>query len=95
MTISIKETITTTGAGTSWDVGPPKTLSFAIISDGFGVVADVEVKLTKDGTWLTAEAGVADSEIKTTTGPVVAVRLNVSNMGSASAIDFELCGERQ
>lgn len=95
MTIEVKQTHTSTGVKAAIDVGPPKTLSFFTVGDVDDYTADVEVLLTEGGTWVAAEASILDSAVKTTTGPVFGVRLNITALGTATTIDFEVLGERQ
>lgn len=95
MTISVKQTHTSTGAKASIDVGSPKRLSFLTVGDVDDYTANVEVLLTPSGNWVAAEVGITDSTVKTTTGSVIGVRLNISSLGTATTVDFEVLGERQ
>lgn len=91
MTTSVNQTITSTGAGTAIDAGAPTVLSFVLNSDTTPV-ATVEVLLTPAGTWSNSGAVVTIGTVESTIGPVVGIRLNVSDLNSATATNFEVVG---
>lgn len=92
MPISNKITIISTGASEATNVSPDEILTLVAVGDAADYTANVEVKLTELGNWVVAETGLADSTPKTTTGGVTEIRLNVSDMGTATTIDFEVSG---
>lgn len=95
MTIESNIQHTSTGEKTPIDVGSPKRLSFITVgTGGTDYVANIEVQLTTDGAFSVAETGIADKTVKVTTGAVKAIRINISSLGSASAVNFEVLGER-
>lgn len=97
MTISIFETYTGAGIQAEKDIDSPKTLSFAIVADSATIDAMPEVKLHPDGDWLPAVTtpNLPNNEVKSTNGPVIAIRLNINALNAATTVNWQVCGERQ
>jgi len=95
MTIGYADRRTAIGTGKEIDVGSPKTLTFAMVSENGDAVASAEVQLVDGGNWVTAFTPLGEGEPKSTNGPVKKIRINVTNLGSGSFVDFEVLGERQ
>lgn len=95
MTVTVKQTHTSTGAKDAIEMGTPKTVTFAVVGDQTDHTINIEIQITDGGTWFLAEGAITDKAPKTTTGPVVAIRANIANLGTATTIDFEVLGERQ
>ena len=92
---NVRQTLTSTGAGDTIDIGSPKTLSFATNGDVGDYTANIEVLLHQQGSWFVVETAITDGEVKTTTGPVIGIRINISALGTATTIDFEVLGIKQ
>jgi len=92
MTTEPKQTHTTTGTKTAIDIPPNAAISFVTIGDVGDYTADVEVLLTGSGTFVAAETAITDKDIRTTTGPIQQIRINISDLGTATTLDFEVLG---
>ncbi len=88
------QTHTTTGAKTGIDIPNTHRVTFSLLGDETDYVADIQVQLVPAGNWITAEASLADNTPKTTVGPISAIRVNITSMGAASTIDFEVVSQR-
>jgi len=95
MTIQNTDRREAVGTGEEVDVGTPKTLTFAMVSENGDAVASAEVQLVDGGNWVTAFTPLGEGEPKSTNGPVKKIRINVTSLGTGSFVDFEVVGERQ
>ena len=95
MSIEVLQTHTSTGAKTAIPVPATKNISVATVGDNASYTAAVEVKLTDNGSWFVAQAAITDLTQVNITGPIQDIRLNISALGTATTIDFEVLGQRQ
>jgi len=92
MSTNVIQTHTTTGTKDEIDIPPNSVISFVVTEDSTGLDADVEVRLPKNGTFVTEKATVTTGEVFTTVGPISAIRLNITSLGSSTTTNFEITG---
>lgn len=95
MTTDAIQTITSTGAGTAIDIPPMQKVNYVAVGDASDYTANVEAKLTKTGNWVAIETGITDSTPSAVDGVIQEIRLNVSDLGTATTIQFEVSGSRK
>ena len=85
--------ITGTGTGDPIELQGDERLTFASTgSGGTDYALDVEVKLTRDGSWRSAQT-LIDGTIYATVSGCREVRYNCTSLGSASSIELEVTSQ--
>jgi len=92
MTIEITQTLTSTGAGDTIDIGEAKVTSFAMTSNNADAVVDIEVLLTAGGAFKKEKIGVAEATVFVTISPIKGIRANVTGLGTSTTVTFEVLG---
>lgn len=87
-----KFTLTATGQTDSIAISPSNILTFASIGDAADYTLDAQVKLTDDGSWIDAQADMADSTLYSTVSGARHVRFDLTALGTATSIDIEITG---
>jgi len=67
-------------------------LTFAAVGDQSDYVVAAEVRLTDNGNWFVMQAAMTDGEIYSTVSGVVAVRFDLTDLGTAATVDIEISG---
>lgn len=80
-----------TGAKDPVDVKRTGRLSIVVSSENGDATFTVEGKLKTN--WYELGGTVEDGKIKSTQGPLEAIRLNISDLGTSSTVDFEVLGD--
>lgn len=79
------------GAKDPVDVKRTGRLSILVSSENGDATFTVEGKLKTN--WHEVGGTVTDGQIISTQGPLEQIRLNISNLGTSSTIDFEVLGD--
>ncbi len=66
--------------------------TFAAVGDASDYTIDVQVRLTDDGNWFTAQAAMVDGEIYAAVAGARAIRFDITALGAATTIDIEVTG---
>ena len=90
MTISVTQTLTTTGAQAAIDVGVNKVLSYAMESNNADAAVDVEVQLTENGSWKKVTVGIAEATVVNLSSPVIGIRANITSLTTSTTVTFEV-----
>ena len=88
-----KFTITGTGATTPIEVGSDNQFTFASVGDQTDYSLDLEVLITDEGDWISAQT-LVDSTVYSTVSGVRQVRFNCLGLGTATTIDVEINGAK-
>lgn len=96
MSIRTIKTYTTTGPQDTIDVPHGHNITWAVIPDTGTPVFAVEVQLNEGGAWVTSDSEALNiNQAYTFAGGVEAIRLNISDLGGASSVNFEVSGDNR
>jgi len=87
--------ITTTGTSDPLTFSVNSIMGFGTTGTADDYVASVEVQLVNNGNWYTIQDAIEDGVAYSSNAGCVATRLNVSSMGTATSIDFEVNGTQE
>lgn len=82
---------TTTGAKDEVVFGKKERFSALVLSENGDATYTIEGKL--GSTWHKISGTVNDGEIFSSLGPVPSIRLNISNLGTSTTVDFKVFSE--
>ena len=92
MAANISKVYTTTGAQNAVDIDASHGVTYGITSENGDVtIASVEVKIGKDGRWYDSTPdSMIEGEAYTLFGPIEAMRVNVSSLGTSTFYYFDI-----